>query len=97
MPGTVAVILLAELNTKEADTVPSLTRLAPVKPVPLIVILAPVRPEVGVKFVIVGGLPAVTVNEPALVPVPPAAVTEIFPVVAPEGTVAVILMLELTV
>ena len=89
--------MVAELITKEADTVPSLTRVAPVKPVPLIVILAPVRPEVGVKFVIVGGLPAVTVNEATLVPVPPAAVTEIFPVVAPVGTVAVILAVEFTV
>ena len=39
----------------------------------------------------------VTVNVPELVAVPPGVVTLIFPVVAPEGTVAVILLEELTV
>ena len=97
MAGTLAVILFAALTVKAADTVPSLTEVVPVKPVPVIVTLAPVRPEVGVKLAIVGGLPTVTVNEPALVPVPPAAVIEIGPVVAPAGTAAVILMAELTV
>ena len=39
----------------------------------------------------------VTVNEAELVAVPPGVVTLILPVVAPEGTVAVILLAELTV
>ena len=46
---------------------------------------------------IFGPLGAVTVNEPVLVPVPLPFVTEIFPVVAPLGTVAVIFTVELTV
>ena len=46
-------------------------------------------------MVIFGG--AITVNEVELVPVPPGVVTEIGPVVAPFGTVAVMLVGELTV
>ena len=40
--------------------------------------------------------PPVTVKTPALVPVPTALVTWICPVVAPDGTVAVICVAELT-
>src|SRR5438132_170457 len=97
MAGTVAVILFDALITKTADTVPSLTEVVPVKFMPLITTLAPVRAAVGEKLVIVGGLPADTVNEAALVPVPPPVETEIGPVVAPAGTVATILTLVWTV
>ena len=65
--------------------------------VPLIVTLVPAGPDVGVKLEIVGVDPELTVKSAALVAVPPGAETLIFPVVAPEGTVAVIWMLELTV
>jgi len=57
--------------------------------------LVPTPPLVGLKLVIVGA--AMTVKEPALVAVPPGVVTPIGPVTAPEGTVAVICVDELTV
>jgi hypothetical protein len=57
--------------------------------------LVPTDPLVGVNELIVGG--RMTVNEPALVPVPCGVVTAIGPVVAPLGTVAVMLVDEFTV
>jgi hypothetical protein len=80
---------VAELTVNEAEVTLNLTRVAPVKFVPVIVTDVPIGPLVGVKLVIVGA-GAVTVKVPALVAVPPAVVTLIVPVVAPEGTVAVI-------
>ena len=56
--------------------------------------LVPTGPNVGLNDVIDGVW--MTVNVPALVAVPPAFVTEIVPVVAPAGTVAVIDVAELT-
>ena len=64
----------------------NVTAVAPVKSVPLIVMLVPAAPLVGVKFVIVGGV--TTVKLVALVAVPPGVVTLSGPVVAPVGTVA---------
>ena len=64
------------------------TAVAPVRLVPVITTLVPTGPLVGLKLVIVGA--AATVKELALVAVPPGVVTEIVPVVAPAGTVAVI-------
>lgn len=61
---------------------------APVKALPLIVTVAPIPPLVGVKLLIAGG--GMTVKFAELVPIPPGVVTDIDPVVAPEGTVAVI-------
>jgi hypothetical protein len=61
-----------------------------VKLVPVIVTEVPSGPLVGIKLVIVGAPAPVTVKVPALVAVPPEVVTLIVPVVAPEGTVAVI-------
>ncbi|HKZ75432.1 MAG TPA: hypothetical protein VJ259_02085, partial [Actinomycetota bacterium] len=75
----------------------NLTAVAPVKFVPSITTSAPTGPEVGENDVIVGAPAAVTVKFWALVPVPPGVVTLIFPVVAPEGTVAVICVPVLTV
>ena len=43
-----------EVTVKVADTVPSLTEVAPVKPEPLIVTLVPVHPKFGEKLVIFG-------------------------------------------
>jgi hypothetical protein len=68
---------------------------ASVKFVPVIVITAPATPPEGVNEDTVGG--ATTVKFEELVPVPPTVVTEIGPVVAPVGTVAVIWVDEFTV
>jgi hypothetical protein len=72
------------------------TLVAPVRFVPLIVTAVPTGPLDGLNDVIVGA-EAVTVKSPALVAVPPGVVAEIFPVVAPEGTVASMRMAETTV
>ena len=57
----------------------------------------PVQPKLGEKLVIFGPARRRDGERPVLVPVPPPFVTEIFPVVAPHGTVAVIFTHELTV
>src|SRR6202007_233906 len=59
------------------------------------VTLVPAGPLAGVKLVTVGGL--MTVKLLALVAVPPGVVTLMVPVVAPDGTVAVIAVAEFTV
>jgi hypothetical protein len=87
--GTVAVIWLSEFTVKAAEVAPNFTELAPVNPVPLIVTRVPTGPLVGEKPVMVGGVGPVTVKSWALVAVPEGVVTAIFPVVAPEGTIAV--------
>ena len=94
--GTTAVILVDEFTTKVAETPPNLTEVVPVKFVPLIVTEVPTGPDIGENDEIVG-FAVVTVNLWALVAVPPGVVTEILPVVAPVGTVAVIFVAELTV
>lgn len=86
--GTVALICPSLTTVKLAAVPANFTEDAPVSPVPLMVMLAPTTPEVGLKPVTAGAGP--TVNGVALVPVPVTAVTEICPVVAPEGTVVVI-------
>jgi hypothetical protein len=60
------------------------TAVAPVKLVPVMVTLAPTRPLTGVKFVMAG----TTAKFELLDAVPPAVVTLIGPVVVPAGTVA---------
>src|SRR5439155_2250367 len=84
--GTVAWIAVAEVTVKVALTPLNVTEVAPLNFVPLIVTLVPAGPLVGVKLAIVGGL--TTVNELALVAVPPGVVTLTGPVVAAAGTVA---------
>jgi len=71
---------------KLALTVLNVTAVAPVKFVPLIVMLVPTGPLVGVKLVMVGA--GITVKLFVLVAVPPGVVTLRGPVVAPVGTVA---------
>lgn len=66
------------------------------KLVPLITTFVPTPPEPGVKPMIVGAETGI-VNEPGDVPVPPPVVTEIVPLVAPLGTVAVIWVALFTV
>jgi hypothetical protein len=89
--GTVALIRVAFCTVKvDAETPLKRTAVAPVKFVPLIWTEVPTGPLVGLNDVIVGAPVAVTVKFVELVAVPLGVVTEIGPVVAPEGTVAVI-------
>ena len=81
-----------------ADVPPNLTAVAPVRLVPVRVTDVPTGPLAGVKPVIVGaGVTVPVVKTAALAAVPPAAVTVIVPVVAPDGTTAVIRAAELVV
>ena len=75
------------LATEKAALAPlNFTAVAPVKPDPVTVTPVAAEPLVGVKLEMEGLV--VTVNDDALVPVPPGPVTAIGPVVAPFGTVA---------
>jgi len=71
------------------------TDVTPVKLDPVITTLEPIPPASGDKPETTGA--TMTVKFVALVPEPPPVLTLIFPVVAPEGTVAVICVEELTV
>ena len=93
-PGTVAVIIVAELRVNVVITPPNLTTVVPVKFVPLIATEVPTGPEVGVKLVIVGSAPEGTMKFVVLVAVPEVVVTEIGPVVAPVGTLAFTLVAD---
>jgi len=84
--GTIARIAVSEVTVKLALTVLNVTAVAPVKFVPLIVMLVPTGPLVGVKLVMVGA--GITVKLFVLLAVPPGVVTLRDPVVAPGGTVA---------
>jgi hypothetical protein len=87
-------MLVAETTVNEAAAVPpKLTEVAPVKPVPVIVTVAPLAALVGVKLVIVGAGIKV---KPVSVSVPPGVVTDTLPVV-PAATTAVMLVAETTV
>ena len=87
--GTLVVICVALFTVKVADVPLKESADAPVKFVPVMDTLVPEAPLVGVKLEIVGAA-ALTVKFPDEVTVPPGAVSEIFPVVAPGGTAAVI-------
>ena len=77
--GVTAVIEVASTTTTlVAATPPTVTLLAPVKLVPVMVIVVPpaVVPEVGETLAIVGaGIGTMNVNAPAAVAVPPGVVT----------------------
>jgi hypothetical protein len=83
--GTIAVSDVVEFTVTVVGTLLKKTATDPVKFVPVIVTDVPVGPLVGVNDVMVGA--GMTVKFAALVAVPPNVVTEIFPVVAPVGTV----------
>ena len=87
--GTEVAIDVAETTTKGAAMPLNFTLVAPVKLVPVMVTPVPTPPVVGVKLVMVG---AGTTKLVELVPVPSAVVTVRGPVVAPAGTLAVILV-----
>ena len=86
---------MALLTAKVAAVPLKETVVAPARLVPVIATLAPTTPLVGAKLAIVGAA-AVTVNVPAELVAPLGVVSEIFPVVAPAGTVAVIRVALLT-
>jgi len=91
--GTVAVIFVDEVTENVAETPLNFTAEALVKVLPVMTTVVPTRPDVGEKLVIWGG----TRNEAELEAAPAALVTLILPVVAAEGTVAVICVGELIV
>jgi hypothetical protein len=86
---------LASITENVAVVPLNFTPLVPIKFDPVIVTDVPTGPLVGEKLAIVGAA-AVTVNELADVAVPPAAVTDIVPVVAPLGTVAAMWLASIT-
>jgi hypothetical protein len=89
-PGGTGIVMLVSdqlvdlpwvpLNVTKLDIVPTVGP----KFVPVIVIMAPTGPEIGLMLVIFGG--GVTVKFKPLLATPPT-VTTTFPVVAPDGTV----------
>lgn len=81
------------MTVKVAARPLKVTLVAPVKLVPVRITVVPTGPLVGVKLVRLGA----TVKLVALVLVPPALMTVKAPVLAPEGTVAVIWVGESTV
>jgi len=91
--GTVAVMDVADTTVNVAAVPLKATAVAPVRFVPVIVTVAPTGPDVGVNDAIVGA----GVKFVALVPVPNGVVTVMGPTVVPAGTVAVIVVLAVTV
>ena len=89
--GVVAVMTVAVLVKIVAATLPTFTLVAPVKLVPVIVIVVPpaTGPEIGATVVMVGS--ATYVNAAVLVATPPAVVTTTsFAPAVPAGVTAVI-------
>lgn len=88
--GTVVVSTPSETTVNGALAPPKVTRVVPVKPVPVIVTSVPTEPLVGEKEEIAGvTVTVVTAKLVVVVAVPPGVVTAIGPVAAPVGTVAV--------
>ena len=89
LAGTTAVIDASEFTVKlVAARPPNCTAVAAVKLAPTIFTVVPTKPPSGVKEAILGS--GTIVKFMSLVAVPESVVTEIGPVVAPAGTVAVI-------
>lgn len=84
--GTVAVIVPELLTVNVVGCPLNETAVAPVKFVPLIVTTVPAAPTAGAKEV----MPGVTVKRVVVATGPPGVVTVMGPVVAPAGTVVVI-------
>jgi hypothetical protein len=85
--GTVAVICVLLLTVKAAAMPLKRTSVVPAKFVPVMVTEVPTGPDAGEKLVMVGD--RMTTKLVLLVAVPPGPVTLMGPVVAPTGTVAV--------
>ena len=97
--GVCAWMLVEETTLNEAATPPTVTDVAPVKPVPVMVIDVPpaVGPALGLTPVMVGGARYVYAEVLVAVP-PPGVVTATFTVPAePVGVYATICVDELTV
>ena len=95
LDGTIARIFVSESIMKLGEaTALKVTFVAQVNSVPRIVTSIPRGPLVGEKNVMVGG--GITVKSSAPTPVPNELVTEMGPVVAPAGTMAVICESEFT-
>ncbi len=91
-PATKAVMLAALTTLNEVAAVPpKLTAVAPVKLVPVMVTVAPIVADVGVKEVIAGA--GNTNVNPALVAVPPGVVTLTLPFVPPATTAVMLVAL----
>src|SRR5439155_910427 len=88
--GTLAVMLESVATVNVAGVPLKLTAAAKVTPLPLIVTDVPTGPEAGASDETDAGA-AVTVNDPELVPVPAGVLTATVPVLAPAGTLAVML------
>jgi hypothetical protein len=86
--GTVAAIWDSEATVNEAGLPLKETAVATVKLVPVIVTRPPAGPLVGANAATTGGSPDETVKSVRVVNVPSSSVTEMVPVVAPAGTVA---------
>ena len=96
--GTIAVICVALFTLKVAAVPLSENPVAPLKFVPVTITEFPTCPLLGLKPVMVGaGTGTDTVKLPTEVALPCGVATEIFPVVAPLGTVAVTCVALLTV
>jgi hypothetical protein len=97
--GIVMVRLLLEVLMMAQDMPPMKTEVTAAKFRPVIVTVVPTGPEVGEKLVIVGAAPPPfkTLKLLELVTLPAVVNILIGPVVAPTGTVAEILVDELTV
>jgi len=94
--GTVALIEESESTTNDAAAVAlKVTESAPKKPLPEICTDVPTGPELGLNPLIEGE-DASTVKLDELVELAPGRATRIRPLVAPEGTVAVMSEWELT-
>jgi hypothetical protein len=90
--GTLVVIFTEEFTVNDGwfTLLKNFTDVVPSKFVPLIVTVTPTAPPLGENDVIDGSSVAVTTKSSALVAVPSTVVTEIGPVCALAGTVAVI-------
>jgi hypothetical protein len=86
--GTTAVIWVELFTVKLAGVALNFTEVAPVKFVPVIITLDPTLPEAGEKVLMVGKIQ--TEKVPVLVTEQGETATVIVPLVAPEGTTAVI-------
>ena len=87
--GTIALIQDADSTVNLPAIPPNFTTVAPDRFVPLITIAVPTGPIAGEKEVIVGA-GTITAKFSLLTAVPATVVTEIVPLVAPAGTIAVI-------
>jgi hypothetical protein len=91
--GTVALIEVEFITVKAAATLPNLTDETATKVLPVIVTVVPAGPLRGVKLSTLGK----TLKLAALVKVPAGVMTRINPVVAVDGTVAIIKLSETAV